>query len=843
MTCRAGAALACALLALTLLGTPTSVRAEGRVVGREMKRLERQMLISARLEELHEREELRARFKRRRASRAGRSVQQPARPAPEDWPRLHPRPDHDEPDGARRSREVPANVRINDRSVDVANASGQSEVTIAVLGRNLVAAWNDGEGASQGGSQLGFGWSDDGGLTWVDGGSPPNGPDVGLWLSDPVLTVDEKSGTFYFCGVVITRNALNGIAVVRGSFGSGGFAWEPPVLARIARDTLPDKPWLVADSLSGNVYLAYTAFERSGPSLSDQIELQRSTDGGRQWSPPAKLSGEEEQGLVQGARPAAGPDGELYIAWTTVDTTLAAEGLDRIQVRRSGDGGLSFAATARAADVYSNFGSGAPGFNRGYGFTWPSIAVDRSRGHHRGRVYLAWNESVNFFRDALGVLAERAEVEPNSGDATATPFVLGETLSGSLTPQNDADQFVTDGVQGQTAVFFVDSTSAGLHLDLRILCADGTTRMAYNDPVSVKERLLIVTFPENGRYYLRLVPTDANSGTYHILTGAHLEGPERGRDQRDVFINASDDGQVWSAPTRVNQDAGWFDDWLPEVAVAGDGTAYVSWMDWRGAPAGDCGATAEIYLARSDDGVDWTDQHPVTDMPTAWPYVTSNIAPNQGDYLALVVDEHAAHPAWADGRFGDPDVFTVTLPALSRVEFVRAMATADHVSLEWYAPAAGGTRATLYRRQGTEPWSTLASIASNAHGAIRYEDSDVRAGERYEYRLGVVEADGERFAGDTEVVVPAAALSLDSVRPNPADRDVIVSFSLPSPAPARLDLLDLAGRRVRSVEVPLGALGRQVVNLGAGPALPPGLYLVRLTQAGRSASSRVAIVR
>ncbi len=87
-----------------------------------------------------------------------------------------------------------------------------------------------------------------------------------------------------------------------------------------------------------------------------------------------------------------------------------------------------------------------------------------------------------------------------------------------------------------------------------------------------------------------------------------------------------------------------------------------------------------------------------------------------------------------------------------------------------------------------------------------------------------------------------AGLALRGLEPNPARRSARVSFSLPAPGPARLELLDLAGRRVRSLELRGGA-GVQQTELDGLAALRPGLYLVRLSQADRSATRKLVVVR
>lgn len=69
-----------------------------------------------------------------------------------------------------------------------------------------------------------------------------------------------------------------------------------------------------------------------------------------------------------------------------------------------------------------------------------------------------------------------------------------------------------------------------------------------------------------------------------------------------------------------------------------------------------------------------------------------------------------------------------------------------------------------------------------------------------------------------------------------------VSFSLPGPSAARLDLLDVGGRRVASLEVGSLGAGRHQVRLGEDRPLHAGLYFVRLCQGRDIATARVAIL-
>ena len=87
------------------------------------------------------------------------------------------------------------------------------------------------------------------------------------------------------------------------------------------------------------------------------------------------------------------------------------------------------------------------------------------------------------------------------------------------------------------------------------------------------------------------------------------------------------------------------------------------------------------------------------------------------------------------------------------------------------------------------------------------------------------------------------ALSLEGARPNPAYGGALsVAFTLPEAASARLELVDVGGRRVAGREVGALGAGRHVVALGAERRLPPGLYLLRLSQGARARVTRVVVI-
>jgi len=637
------------------------------------------------------------------------------------------------------------------------------------------------------------------------------------------------------------------VSVVRGTFSGNTFTWDTPHIAgqKSVFNGFLDKCWMVADSSSGNVYVTYTDFvslpEGNG------IVFQRSVDGGTTWSSPVQLSPGSASRLVQGSRPAVGPDGRLYVVWKEIGPT----DVDFFRIRISTDGGLNFQSQGTIASHYDNFGSGAPGFNRERGITYPAIAVDRSFGPNRGRVYVAWNESTNWYDSVsgLGTSGTVSEVEPNDTIAGAVGFTPGNELAGSA-PAGDVDVFAFAATRGLTYVFYCDDPPSTPYRT-RIVCADRTTRLATAGDADVggNPSVLVWTAPTTDTYYFGMINLGNNGGTYTIQTGIDPSGPERGRDARDIIVASSANGTSWSVPVRVNDDPPYFDNWLPEVAVDAFGTVWTSWFDWRDALAM-CGGASHVYLARSENaGTSWNSLGPASDVQTDWTAVSSNIIPNQGDYVGLFANDRTVIPVWTDGRRGNPDIVAAPLRLYqTQISVQGVVVDTNHVQVTWRATKLGlpaSVTVGVYRRFGAAAWDSVATISSNASGTLVYDDTDITAGVGYQYRLRLAEGGVSRFVGYTAAFAPlpiAPDVSLGSPYPNPTPRNILVPLTLTGTDPATLKLFDVTGREVRSLQIGWLGAGNHVVNLAEGAALRPGLYVVKFEQGGLSLTRRVTVV-
>ena len=137
---------------------------------------------------------------------------------------------------------------------------------------------------------------------------------------------------------------------------------------------------------------------------------------------------------------------------------------------------------------------------------------------------------------------------------------------------------------------------------------------------------------------------------------------------------------------------------------------------------------------------------------------------------------------------------------------------ADSVQVVWTLDAVSGSAASQWQGEGDESW---------AIDAVSVEVSTQN-----------VSVAPDRAAG---------ALGL-AAWPNPTrGRSMRFDLALPTAAPARLELLDLAGRRVAVRELSDLAPGWHSVTMEFDRTLVAGIYFARLSQGARVRAARVAV--
>jgi len=305
--------------------------------------------------------------------------------------------------------------------------------------------------------------------------------------------------------------------------------------------------------------------------------------------------------------------------------------------------------------------SGGPGSRRTFGSSNVAMAVDASRGPHRGRAYIVWDESLPYQDAPFSPAVVASDGPTDDFFSSATPFVPGGRIRGTV-GGTDRDIFTFTGRRGDTFVLRTDTLTSYGGCGTRILCPTDTASIATWHTLAVGSAGglgLLCGLPHDGTYYLIVGPIDAGEaarGTYVFSTAFVSPTPGAvARDNREQVLSYSDDGITWSPRVRLNDSAPGVAGCFPSVVVDGLGRVHCIWLDWRADPG--CGDISDTYLTSSGDGgVSWSENRRVTDVSSYWGWLASRSEANQGDYIQVAADGDRVYACFADSRMDNPDI-------------------------------------------------------------------------------------------------------------------------------------------------------------------------------------------
>jgi len=272
------------------------------------------------------------------------------------------------------------------------------------------------------------------------------------------------------------------------------------------------------------------------------------------------------------------------------------------------------------------------------------------------------------------------------------------------------------------------------------------------------------------------------------------------------------------------------------AAPDGAGGAYVTWFDRRAGGSFD----SDIYIQRvGPEGV----------LPgsTAGGVVVCNAVLEQ-DSPSVVMTDGDPLVVWEDYRDfstvanAKSDIYASKVapdgvtPVL--MHLVEARATPGAVWLMWEA-AEGPGMARVERSKDAVTWLALGEILRDGVGRFSFVDREPAVG-RSAYRL--VDGSGVELVPPTWVDVPEAPrLGIQGLLVDRSAGDVSVAVTLASTRDARLELLDVFGRRLAALRFTPETSGPQSVRLGISP--PAGIYFIRLDQGEAPVIRRAAFVK
>ena len=240
----------------------------------------------------------------------------------------------------------------------------------------------------------------------------------------------------------------------------------------------------------------------------------------------------------------------------------------------------------------------------------------------------------------------------------------------------------------------------------------------------------------------------------------------------------------------------------------------------------------------------WTELHPSGALPPG-----RDVMPAAYDPLH---DRMIVYGGWSGTDYLADTQFLEWGGASADAQLVpEASTTPTSVHVEWNVQDASGTNAAVYRRDAGALWSALAEVELDPSGHVAFDDATISAGNAYDYMMVVSSQRGETFGGETTVEVPSpvavnpsgvSEFALYRVAPNPAVARTTVQFALSSSSPAMLQLIDVSGRQWLGREVGALGAGAHRIELSTAGQMPAGLYFLRLTQAGHTATARLVIM-
>ncbi len=271
------------------------------------------------------------------------------------------------------------NIRI-----DGPQSNSPEEVTIAINPAN--------PDVLAGGANIDhFYYSVDGGLSW---GEKHLSSTLGVW-GDPCVLFDSLGNLYYaHLSNPVTGYWIDRIVVQKSI--DNGITWNDGAGVGFVNPKNQDKEWLAVDlsqsQYKGNIYMTWTEFDdygSSNPNDSSRIRFSKSTDQGETWSEAITISDRsgnciDSDNTTEGAVPAVGPNGEIYVSWT---------GPEGLVLDKSTDGGDTWGTDIFISDVPGGWDFDVPGIWRCNGL--PITMCDISNSPYRGYIYSCWGDQRN----------------------------------------------------------------------------------------------------------------------------------------------------------------------------------------------------------------------------------------------------------------------------------------------------------------------------------------------------------------------------------------------------------------------------------------------------------------
>lgn len=208
---------------------------------------------------------------------------------------------------------------------------------------------------------------------------------------DPCMLIDTLERYYYFhLSNINGQPLIGGMVCQRSKKLKGKFRKEGHT---INNGKFHDKQWVALDPRTNHIYMTWTQFDgydSDNPEDYSHILFSKTEDGGLTWSNPVQISTipgdcKDDDLTAEGAVPAVGPNGEIYVAWSRNDSLWFNRSMD--------DGKTWLKQETYLAAQPNGWVINIPGLYRCNGL--PVTVCDLSPSKHNGTIYVNWADQRN----------------------------------------------------------------------------------------------------------------------------------------------------------------------------------------------------------------------------------------------------------------------------------------------------------------------------------------------------------------------------------------------------------------------------------------------------------------
>jgi hypothetical protein len=270
----------------------------------------------------------------------------------------------------------------------------------------------------------------------------------GVW-GDPIVTWDTANACYY----LHLANPPSGPGnswidrIVVQKSGNFGLTYTTCVGVGKNGTKAQDKESVVVDPATNEIHMTWTQFDNYGSSATTDSSLilySKSSNGGITWTTPLRISAQggnciDSDSTVEGATPAIGPLGEVYVAWA---------GQQGLMFQKSVTGGATWLPTEQLiTTIPGGWDYNISGVQRCDGL--PFTFCDLSNGPNRGTIYVNWSDQRNGVTDTDIWLVKSTD----NGATWSLPKRVNDDLPGK---QQFMSAMTIDQVTGYLYVVFYD---------------------------------------------------------------------------------------------------------------------------------------------------------------------------------------------------------------------------------------------------------------------------------------------------------------------------------------------------------------------------------------------------